>query len=756
MHNSLFIREALRTANRAPVYTRFRDPYRALTLRPDALPAESEFSLTGGAWCLDDSGVPLEVAAALREDLGALFARLGLKLDRGGRRRLRLTFEADLGERDARLCLAPDDICLSGGGAAGLWAALTWFVWELRIRRAPLLPRARREYRAAWAVQVSQGPWGGNYSVPDFSPEFLSDDSLRLYAHGGVNSMMVYGDLLCYVRSSVLPELDHPDADRHLEVLREAAARAARYGVGFTYVPVHPKLAPDHPVFLAHPDVRGRSFQIEGRRFDFLCSSAPGTLAFYREQYRRIFQAVPQLQGVIAITYSESFYHCDMWNGAMWQAREHAPCPRCAALSQQERVVPLLETVAAAITSVNPRAFFAEWIYSWWPPECGERGLAAIHATRPAAIGICQAVDKDPLYDGKTVYQKPGYRKALWDYSLDYEGPTGYAREAADFARRDGRFMLAKTETGIGLEAFQFPYVPALHHLARKWEGVRSLGPNGVHQAWLFYGHHLSRAEQLAGWAAYRADQPAESFLADLARADFGRAANAALTCWARFGRAVKHLPCVHLGNYYQSPSFFGPCHPLLPRRADPVPTLFHGSLYYLQENGPSFSCRNLDECRVPLVLADLPDTPAGIQVQPDPGLGWDLVADEYAEAAREGRAGWAALQAAEPLLESDADRTHWTEEVALAELVWRTFLACEHVTRFLCARRERDTGKPGAVAAMRRIAEKERENALSALPLYAAAPWLDPAARLDGIFPSAAAMIQEKVRIIDAFLRET
>jgi hypothetical protein len=751
MHNSLFTREELKRANADSVYTRFRDPYRGLTIDNPGTAKTGEFVLAG-TWRIEiDAAIDAGARSALQSDLQQLWARLGLAVNaQSSTNELRVSLRSHLGQRDCELELAPGKIALAGGGTAGLWGAVAWLVWEFRTRRAAVLPLANRKYCAAWKVQISQGPWGGNYSVPDFGPEYLSDESFRLYAHNAVNSMMIYGDLLCYVKSSILPELNHPEADRHLDILREAGERAARYGVGFTYVPVHPKLSPAHPVFRTHPDVRGRAFQAD-EEFCILCSSSAKSLAFYREQYQRLFQAVPALQGLLAISYSESFYHCDMW-----PQRESHPCAQCENLTRDQRVIPLLDTVADAIQTVRTSTFFAEWIYTWGPTYNGGRSLEQIHATRPPHVGVCQSVDKDPLYDGKTVYAKAGYRKSIWDYCAEYEGPTDYAREAAAFAKRDGRIFIAKTETASGIETMQFPYVPALQHFTRKWQGVRSLRPDGVHQAWLFYGHHGSRGEQLAAWAAYREDLCAGDYLEQLAVADFGpQAAADVLTFWARAGRAIKHLPCLHLGDYYRSPSYLGPCHPLLPDVAAPVPEVFHAHLYYLQEDGPSFSTCDLAKCKAEVLLKDLPETPDEVGVYADHGLGWDLVADEYAIAAEEARKGWTALGAAKCKLQSDADRLHWQEEEALGELLWRTFLSCEYVVRFMMARRARGGACAEATLEMRRVAALERENAHAALSIYQRAPWLDPRARLDGIFPAAASMIGAKLRIIDSFLKQ-
>lgn len=754
MHNSLTIREQLRAANRREIFTRFRDPYRGMTIS-HGVAEDDDVRLAGDWQLLVGSEVTAEVAEVLRSDLDALWRRLNLCFCSEGEESghvLELRVREDLKPRDARLTVASGRIVLEGGDVAGLWAAVMWLAWELRVRRAPLLKPGCRMYSALWKLQISQGPLGGNYSVPDLGPDFLSDASLRLYAHSGVNSMMIYGDLLCYSKSQILPELDHPEADRHLAVLVEAGKRAARYGLGFTYVPVHPKLAPDHPVFLAHPDVRGRGYCNHGHHFHFLCSSHDESTAFYAEQYERLFAAVPQLQGVLAITYSESFYHCDMWD-----AFEVAPCPHCQSLSPDERVIPLLNAVDRAIRRANPYAFLAEWIYSYPSSDDAWRSLRDIHATRQNSIGMCHAVDKDSLYDGRTIYQKPGYRKSIWDYSLEVEEPTEYAKSAAQYAHEDNRVFIAKTETGIGIETMQLPYVPALPHLARKWEGVRRLRPDGVHQAWLFYGHHHSRAERLAAWAVYRENQPARAFLEELARADFGpAAASGVLTCWSRFGRAIKHLPCVHLGPYYQSPSFFGPCYPFFPESAAPVPEIFHVSLYYLQEHGRTFSPRQIEDCRVSMTMDQFPATPSGLGIDLDPGLGWEVVVEEYAQAAREGRLGWEALAAVADDLESPQDRHNWEEEMALAELTWRTFLSCEHAVRFLDARRRwEETGDGRAWREMTDAARDEMKNAKAALPIYKAAPWLDPSARVDGIFPPAADCIAEKCRIIASAISE-
>ncbi len=162
---------------------------------------------------------------------------MGVQTSETATRSIRLRLAKNLQPRAFRLDCQPTGIVLEGGDAAGLWAGIAWLERAMRIRRGPFLPSGKTQRQAAWGTQISQGPWGGNYSVPDFSPEYLSDDAFRLYAHYGVNSMMIYGDVLCYAKSAILPELDHPDYEKNVAMLRGAARRAAPYGVRFTYVP---------------------------------------------------------------------------------------------------------------------------------------------------------------------------------------------------------------------------------------------------------------------------------------------------------------------------------------------------------------------------------------------------------------------------------------------------------------------------------------------------------------------------------------
>lgn len=737
MHNSIFIKDILGERNQDPLVVERRNPHRHVEWDRDAHAGPGEF-LVAGEWRVVSEGDP-EVGALLAADVGSFLRIFGIRTQSEATPILRFRLDRGLSERDFRLALTPAAITIEAGGASGLWAGLAWLEFEMARRRGPFLPEGTVERRAAWPVQISQGPWGGNYSVPDFSPEYLSDDSFRLYAHYGVNSMMIYGDLMCYVRSAVFPELNYPDAERNVAALKEAARRAARYGVRFTWVVVGPKLRPDHPLFQRLPDVRGSALRTpDGQYIHCLCSSHEATRAFYTEFFGGLFREVPELEGLILIVGGESMYHCRMFTHVP-PAAQH--CPRCWARKEEDVIAELVGTLQDAVRTAQPRAWVTPWAYNvggWEHPD-----RVAMVKALPAGVPVFHHIDKDQIY------VKKGYKKNCWDYSIDFTGVPDAMRTVSDAAREAKRGLMIKTETGIGLETIQFPYVPALQRLARKWESVRSLTPVGVHQSWLFFGMFNSRAEALGLWAAYAADVPAADFLRQLAMRDFGPGAvELVLQSWQHMSEAMGHLPVLLFNGYYIGPSFLGPCHPLIPKKGMKVSPVFDGFLFYLQELEETFSHKTIDQARECLAVDAI--APWVGLPEPLPGetrSGVQILVDEYTAATEEARQALECLQRAEPALRTDADRSHYHEERLLTEMIYRTLRACMNTAVFLVAR------EAGHVEDMRRAAVDEKDNALKALRVYEQAPWLEFTRRTDGYYSKAADMIREKVRLIDEIL---
>ncbi|MEI6521039.1 MAG: hypothetical protein WCO98_13510, partial [bacterium] len=556
----------------------------------------------------------------------------------------------------------------------------------------------------------------------------------RLYAHYGVNSMMIYGDMLCYVNSTILPELNHPDYENNIAMLKDAAKRAARYGVQFSYVVVGPKLRSNHAVFAAHPDVKGTGTADDG--LYFLCSSNEQVLNFYSEFFDNLLREVPELAGFILIVAEESFYHCKMWRNSV-----KVPCSRCMPMNTEDALNKLLYPIEQAIHSINPKVFLAAWPYTtnqWEHPD-----RIPFIKEMPQGIDFFLSVEKDQMY------QKNGYIKHIWDYSIDFTGPSDNILLTAEACTKAGRPLFLKTETGIGLEVFQFPYVPAMQRLSEKWQNVRNLHPKGVHQSWLFFGMCNSRAEALGLWAAYAPEMTSDEFLLKIAIRDFGHdAAATVIKSWEYMSKSMGNLPVLMINDYYIGPSFLGPSHPLIPEKGMNISPVFDGYLFYLQELGETFSHSNIDETRKCLAIDEInPSNGMPIPLPDELRTSMEILRDKYNESAINARLAWETLKTTEPLLHTTADHQNYREEVLLTELIYRTIFACSNTVKFIMARDN------GDILTMRAVAINEKANALSAIPIYQQAPWLDYTMRIDGYYSPAADMIKEKVRMIDEWL---
>jgi hypothetical protein len=228
------------------------------------------------------------------------------------------------------------------------------------------------------------------------------------------------------------------------------------------------------------------------------------------------------------------------------------------------------------------------------------------------------------------------------------------------------------------------------------------------------------------------------------------------LKAWAAMSRSVTHLPAIQLPQYYCGPTFLGPCHPLAPSAGEAVPEAFHAHLYYLLEGAETFAVKGLQQTRTCLAMRELPPTSRDVGVVPDDPRsdGWALVAREYAAAADAAKEALGHLEAAGRLARTDADRRHAQEEQDLIELAYRTFRTCADTVEFLVARRAWERNKDtAALARMREIARRERDNAAASVPVYARSRWLDPSLRLDGQFVPADEMLRQKIAWIDRFL---
>ncbi|MDF2670744.1 MAG: hypothetical protein K0R67_3050 [Paenibacillus sp.] len=764
MHNSLLIQEALRETNFNPLHRSRRKHHQGVRkLDFEELPREGEIKLPRVCLLKTHETKEGELAEA-RDDLAEFLSLCGFQLadtnygqgaanttvaNTGGI--IRLVIHTDAPEQGFRLSVAADEVELSAADLAGIWAGLVYMERELSLRQAPCLPSGLLNKKPQWAVQISQAPYGSNYLVPDLTDAYLSQDAFSRLIHMGANGMTIYGDWLCYVRSERFPELDCPDYESNIAMLRDAVYRAGQYGIKLYYVAVSPKLASDHPLFQRLPGTRGARIARDGQSsqgaIHNLCSTDGEVLLFHGEVMANLFEEVPGLGGLILIIGGESYYHCFMRPDLSEASdlSERTNCPACKGRTAEAAVNGLLAVTEEAVHAVRLGVPILAWPYSaLWSAEPDQHTLIE---GLPEGITLLSTIDKDQLV------HKNGYSKRIWDYSVEYTGPADNLLKQKEQLEAKGRMLFVKTETALGMECQAFPYMPSMQRHAEKWRNTSAMRPAGVLQAWMFFGMWGSRAEELGWWMNWRPECPNEELLRLMAERDFGRAAaEDVLTAWNHMSEAASFYPCIPL--YFIGPEFLGPAHPLIYEGDRAVPDSFTGRLYYLQELEETFS-PHIREIRHTLVLDRIPLAFLAGAMVVDEGIRVeDILVREYTKGADAAYRAYSLLSsmkrpAAEPELLSNLE-----EETLLCEMFYRTFLTCAHTYRFLDLKQIAigldDAGKMTIDREIAALAAEELANARAALPLYEKAPWLDLSLRMDGQYPSSRDMLIEKISMLE------
>ncbi len=727
LHNSLHRRELLKSMNAHPLCVKRRDVHRNVGRAEGVKPTANQVMLDG-AWAVEASN-DHSAERAVARDAEDFLRRMGVTLDAKATNRIRL----EIGSRDKgfRLLVEPNRVEVHAADASSLWAGWVQLEYQMRGASGPMLVKGEFEREPAWGVQIAPPTWGANYSVPDLSPEYLGDDTFRSLAHAGADGLFVYGDLLCYATHTRLKELDQPDAAAHLKTLRDVTERARDFGVKIYFVAVGPKLPADHAAFKARPGTRGALLAAGGDtpNIHCLCSSDPDGLGFHADVMGNLFKEVPELGGLVLIIGGESYYHCFMRVAGASLGRTN--CPKCDGKVAEDVIANLLKVTADAVQQHQPKANVMAWPYSaqhFWSAEPNQ--LRFIDRL-PGNVAFLSEIDKDQPF------VKDGYTKPIWDYSVDFEGPSDRIVAQANRCSQNHRNLFIKSETAHGIELLHLPYVPSIQRSARRWQAIRALRPAGVLQRWGFIGMYDSVAECVGFTARWDPDFAPETSSAAIAQMFFGSAAPHVARAWKQFDRAVGHIPVLVTGGYYLGPMFLGPCHPL-PTWTGETPDAFRGSLYYLLEGEATFSPPRA-ATRDDLTVAQLSRIGAEPFVEP-----------EFTAARDESAAGYEILKKLDPQTLRPHCRDELIEQQAIGEYLYRTFRTTVNVIQFLRTREKGGDNRTPLAA----IAKDEMENTRAARRMYEVAPFLSHHLRLDVGVNESVKMIDVKATLLTEFLK--
>jgi len=458
--------------------------------------------------------------------------------------------------------ITSDRVLVQGRDPAGLRDGIVRLVDLMGFRQGPVLPLGKWDVKPRLPVRLGAVPYLGSFR-----------DAVFL----GYNAVFVpSGSLFELSDSDALPELQSRRNPKLRSNFVAAVKQASGLGLKtYCWLDTRQKFPKDHPVLQAHPEIRGTlTWKADGEYV--LCTEHPLVKRYLTESIEGLLRAAPELAGVVIIVGGEGFYHCYMRSFGAPKGR--SACPRCDALGADTVVANLCNTLAAAIRKVNPQAELIAWPYSAehvWSADKDQAGL--IRLLKPGA-GILTEVEKDEY-----VEKPEGFKKHLWDYSIDLIGPGDRAKRQIAACRAAGVPIYIKSESELAFEAPRLPFIPCHDRWLERADAIARSGASG---AWCFpafkpmYGSSVAEVAKYAGWEPAR---PAEEILEELAARIAGRRAGGKLReAWKNVSDAIPFSP--ELPSYYTGPYYLGPGQPMCADPSAKLPAVFLGRYLFMAE----------------------------------------------------------------------------------------------------------------------------------------------------------------------------
>jgi hypothetical protein len=321
-----------------------------------------------------------------------------------------------------------------------------------------------------------------------------------------------------------------------------------------------------HPIFATHPELKGATKlrtveQGPDKKDDephhTLCTESETGKRFIFESIQNIF-ANADIDKLLVLIGGEHFHHCFM--RPLNQPKGHTDCPVCEALGAETVVSNLVKLLSDAVHSVKPTGEVVFWPYSasWaWSQENDQQTF--IGKMKGSGTALLTELEKDVWIN------KGGYKKNLWDYSLDQTYCTEKGRAQIEYCHDAGIKVYLKSEPKLPLEMIHALYLPCLDRFADRFFAIQASGTDGVYNidAFVSRPHTLSQLLACLMWMEPNVSrEKILSGLANMLAVNNHKAAAHIRKAWVLFSEALGYFPIIP--PYVVGPSWMGPAHPLI------------------------------------------------------------------------------------------------------------------------------------------------------------------------------------------------
>ena len=333
--------------------------------------------------------------------------------------------------------------------------------------------------------------------------------------------------------------------ERRLSNLRALVKRARKYGVG-VYLYLNEPRAMPAAFFKNRPALAG----VREGESTALCTSQPAVRQWMEDALAYVFNRVPGLGGVYAITASENLTSCASHGD--WRSCEH-----CKARSDADIISEVAAVIEEGVHRGNPKA---DVLLSDW----GWRG----HGSAPDIIArLPKSVWLMSVSEWSLPIERGGIKTTVGEYSISSVGPGPRALAHWTAAQQAGLKTGAEIQFNNTCEIASVPYLPVMDLVAEHCRKLVSAAKlDGMLIGWTM-GGYPSPNLQLARRLSRTPTPDPDTVLDALARERFGpEGAPHARKAWTLMSEAFRQYP-FHVSVVYTSPVQCGPANALYPSK---------------------------------------------------------------------------------------------------------------------------------------------------------------------------------------------
>jgi len=392
----------------------------------------------------------------------------------------------------------------------------------------------------------------------------IPESYLAELAASGVNAIWLQGVLNTLAPWDYAPELSKGWEER-LANLNSLVARCRKFGIDVLLYLNEPRSMP-RSFFEKYPDLRGVDETPDRAPYSpdvvALCVSAKPVQDFLVNAVRHVFESVPDLGGVFAITFSENLTNCYSREYDPNVADEFAlrsapgegapqtelkPCPRCAARGPEVVNAEVCTLLEKGMRLAGSNGKFL--LYTWSTPE---RWLPGIIERLPKSTWLLC------ISEWGMPFTRGDYQGKVNEYSISVIGPSEQSLRQWKLGRERGLRTAAKMQAANTYEVSSIPYIPALRLVAQHLSNVTGSGVEGVMLGWTAGGSPSPNLDMVAEFARSPRPSVEEAMQAVAVRRYGPEAAAEVIKAWNLLSDAYEEFP-FDISVCYYGPQSLGP-----------------------------------------------------------------------------------------------------------------------------------------------------------------------------------------------------